>query len=249
MAPDTDRWFIDTEGSGTTELRPAFSWFRQQIANSPDRRGLLVVPGKDNLDHIQGVVGSAVVKQLRKDNRARFGDGTITLMTERINPSFWSDPMLILYAGNRLLGMVDSLQTPSKILFVPWRREEGRGWAYMWSARELGSSAEPPPKQFSNPTVRAALKSLTNRVNLSTGLAHPSDRAAAIKMFRILRNGGEQFDPEEVRAWLISELNWQPKHANEAEAVAADILAGKKLRASASGDWPRGILKRWRESH
>lgn len=247
MAENTNRWFIDTEGPGPTELRPAFTWFRQQIANSPDRQGLLAVPGKGNLEHIQAIVGPAVVRQLRKDNRARFGDGTITLMTERTNPYFWSGPVLVLYADDRLLDKVDSLQTPSNVLFVPWRREEGRGWAHMWSARELGSSAEPSTRRFSNPTVRAALESLTHRVNLSTGLAHSSDKAAAVQMFRLLHDGGEQFDPEEIRSWLISELGWEPRHANEVREVASGVLAGRNFRVSSSSTWAPGIVKRWRE--
>ncbi len=246
-AENTTRWYIDTHAPGAAVLQTAFSWFRERIAASPDRRGLLAVPGKVNLDHIQTVLGSATVKKLKQDNRARLQDDTIELMTEKINPYFWSGPVLALYAPPKLLDMVDSLQTPTEILVVPWLRKEGTQWAQTWGARELGSVAEPPAKRFSNPTVRAALENLTNRVNLSTGIVHQSDRAAAITLFRLLRNAGEQCDPDEVRAWLVSELGWQPQHAKEVEDVATKILAGRRLRASASGDWAPGIVERWRE--
>lgn len=249
MTTDTDRLYIDTEGPGATELRPAFSWFLRQIANSADRRGLLAVPGKGNLTGtgIETVLGTTTVKNLSKNNRVRVQGLTIELMTERINPRFWSGPVLAVYAGDRLLDMVDSLETPSKILFVPWLRKEGQAWARMWSARELGSTDEPPARQFSNPTVRAALESLTDSVNLSTGLAHSSDRDAAIQMFRLLHDAGEQFDPEETRSWLISELDWEPRHANEVRNVANGVLTGKKFRVSSRDVWASNIMEQWRE--
>lgn len=246
---DTNRWYIDVEAPGAAQMRPAIVWFLERIASSPDRRGLLAVPGKGNLTGtgIETLLGSAKTKKLSRDNKIQIQSVVIELMTQKINPHYWSGPVLAVYPDKKLLDAVDSLQTPSDILVVPWLRREGTEWAQTWGARELSSSADPSPKQFSNPMVQAALQSLTNRVNLSTGLAHPSDRSAAIKLFRILRGAGERYDPTEVRAWLVSELGWQPRHANEAAGVARDILAGKKLRSSASGEWAPDILKQWRE--
>jgi hypothetical protein len=208
-----------------------------------------VVHGKGNLKGtvLETVLGPATVKKLSKDNKVRFKGGTIELMTERIKPYSWSGPVLAVHPSPQLLDLVDSLRSPSEILIVPWRRDEGEPWAQMWSARELGSSVEPYPKRFSNPTVRAALESLTHRVNLSTGLAHPSDRAAAVTMFRLLHDAGEQFDPDEIRAWLISELDWQPQDANEVTDVANGVLAGKRFRLRSSGEWVPDIVNLWRE--
>jgi len=47
------------------------------------------------------------------------------------------------------------------------------------TARELSKAEEPVVKSR---VVEDALKSLTSRVNISTGIAHPSDRSVAIQM-------------------------------------------------------------------
>lgn len=250
MEADTSRWFIDSHGPDTSALKTAFSWLLKKIgASSENRRGLLVVHGKGNLESTVGAVfGPAVAKKLGKENQVRIRGSAIELMTERIKPYGWSGPVLAVHPSPRLLDMVDSLSTPSEILVVPWLRDEVEPWIQMWGARELGSSAEPDTKRFSNPTVRAALASLTRRVNLSTGIAHPSDRAATVEMFRLLYAAGEDFDPPEVRSWLISELNWQPKDANDVRDVAEGVLSGKRFRASGYGAWVPDIVERWRES-
>jgi hypothetical protein len=148
--------------------------------------------------------------------------------------------------ASKLLDMVDGLRTPSDILVVPWLRNEIELWVQAWGARELGSSAESSPVPFPNPTVRAALESLTSRVTLSTGIVHPSDRAAAITMFRLLHTAGEPFDPDEVKGWLVAQLGWQPKHAGDVADVAEGVLAGKRFRLCSSGEWPADIVDRWK---
>lgn len=250
MVADTSRWFIDSHGPDTSAFKTAFSWLLKRVAASPDnRRGLLVVHGKGNLEGtVEVVLGSAAVKKLGKDNKVEIRGNIIELMTERIKPYAWSGPVLAVHPSPKLLDMVDSLSTPSAILVVPWIREEVEPWVQMWGARELGSSVKPVPQQFSNPTVQAALASLTARVNLSTGIVHPSDRAAAVEMFRLLNTAGEDFDPTEVRSWLIAELGWQPRHANDVKDVAEGVLSGKKLRTSNPGVWVPDIVDRWRGS-
>lgn len=250
MPEGSGHWFVDSEGPDTPAFRTAFSWFLDRIAASPGgQQGLLVVHGKGNLDGgaIEAVLGPAAVRALKKDNGVRLRRSAIRLMTEKIMVYAWSGPMLVVYPSPKLLDVVDGLQAPSDVLVVPWVREEVEPWIRMWGARELGSSAKPEPKRFSNPTVRAALESLTSHVNLSTGLAHPSDRAAAITMFRLLQDAGEPFDPDEARDWLISELGWQPQHANKVSDVAEGVLEGRRFRTSGSGDWAPDILEVWRE--
>ena len=250
MEADTSRWFIDSYGPDTSALKTAFSWLLKKIdAQSENRRGLLVVHGKGNLGGtVEVVLGSAAVKKLGKDKKVRVRGNVIELMTERIKPYAWSGPVLAVHPSPKLLDLVDSLSTPSEILVVPWIREEVEPWVQMWGARELGSSVGPTQKRFSNPMVQAALASLTARVNLSTGIVHPSDRVAAIEMFRLLNAAGEHFDPTEVRSWLIAELGWQPRHANDVRDVAEGVLSGRRFQTSGSGSWVPDIVERWRGS-
>jgi hypothetical protein len=97
-----------------------------------------------------------------------------------------------------------------------------------------------------NPVVESALETLTHRVNLSTGISHPSDRTAAVRMFEILRDNGFRYDPKETRAWLVAKGGWNPGHANEVESIAVGILAGKRYKVERSG-WSEKILDIWKE--
>jgi hypothetical protein len=247
MVPQTQRWFIKQEGPNPKSLRTAFAWLEERMANSSSHQGLLVVPLKKTLENIKGALGEEVVKILTKNNAIQLKSGRLDLMTGNMRPASVPSSILVLYPPQRLLDSVDELQTASEILVVPWSLSEVEPWIQMWSARELGDLSPSAIKVFSNPTVRAALESLTNRINLSTGLSHPLDEAAAIDMFQLLHEAGETFDPPEVRAWLISKLNWRPQQADTAVEIAQNILAGKLPRSASSTRWANGIVSRWRE--
>lgn len=247
MAVQTKRWFINQEGPNPQSLQIAFSWLQRQMTTSPAHQGLLAVPVKKTLENIKGVLGEDIAKQLQKNNTAQLKSGKLHLMTESIRRSSWAGPVLVLYPPQRLLDSVDELQSASEILVVPWSVPEVQAWIQMWDIYELGDTSPHPPKTFSNPTVRAALESLTTRINLSTGLSHPSDEAAAIEMFRLLHVAGEVFNPDEVKSWLVSELGWRRQQANEAAEIAQKVLSGRTLRAANHPRWASDIVSMWRE--
>jgi hypothetical protein len=248
MTGKTHHWYISSHGPDTEALRAALAWLGERARSSGTGSGLLVVSGKGNLEGtLETVLGRNAVSQLGKDNRVRIGGTTIELMTERIKRSSWAGPVLALYPTERLLGLIDGIRGVSDVLVVPWLAEEVVPWIRTWSARELGSTAEAPAPAFSNPTVRAALEALNDRVNRATGLAHPSDRAAAIEMFRLLRRARETFSPEEIRSWLLSQLSWQPRHADQVAEVAEKVLSGGRFRVTTSGGWAADAVQRWRQ--
>jgi hypothetical protein len=40
-------------------------------------------------------------------------------------------------------------------------------------------------------------------IHVSSGIGHPSDKGAAIEIFKTLRAANEQHDPLEVGAWFV----------------------------------------------
>jgi hypothetical protein len=93
----------------------------------------------------------------------------------------------------------------------------------------------------SNPVVAKALEWLTGSVNVGTGLSHPDDRSSAIHMFRMLRDGGEAYVPDEVRVWAVRH-GWTPEDARELAAIGQKILDHRALQADASGAWRSDAL-------
>lgn len=247
MPQNASHWYTNSHGPDIAALRSAFEWLVREMQTSTSRSGLLAIPGKGNVEGaIETVLGSAAVKQLTKNNSVRSKVGTLELMTEKVRRSAWAGPVLAVYPTPKLLEVVDNLHGATAVLVVPWLRDEINPWIRIWAARQLGSADAQTEQVFSNPTVRAALESLTNHINMGTGLAHPSDRTAAVEMFRLLQRAGEHFNPEEVRGWLISQLKWQPRHASDVAEVAEKILAGHQFRLTTSGGWATDAVDRWR---
>jgi hypothetical protein len=97
-----------------------------------------------------------------------------------------------------------------------------------------------------NTVLQAALVDLTAIVNVTTGITHPSDKAAAVQLFEVLRAGGVPFDPAEVKAFAVRH-GWEPRHARDLASVAQRISEGKRVQTGRAGKmWSESILEKWR---
>jgi len=93
-----------------------------------------------------------------------------------------------------------------------------------------------------------AIKSLAARVNRSTGISHPSDKKATIDTFKILQKHNEQYDPIEIKSWLILKADWEPKFAEDVAKIARGILEGKSFSSiQKHASWKSDVVNRWRE--
>lgn len=240
----SESWYVETEGPQEKALQLGLEWLLKQSHPA----ALLAVPSKQILKRsvLESVLTARGAKNLAKHNELTVGGCRIKLMTERLTCYSFDGPVLAVYPSSRLLDSVDSLAGVTAVLVIPWTALEVHPWIRAWNARALGASAPPPDPEFSNPVVKVALESLTGRVNVSTGLGHPSDKAAAIELFKILRRGGEGFDPAEIRGWLISCLGWLPDTADEVADVARRVLEGRRFQLRTRGGWVHDILAEWR---
>jgi|GEM_PF-926915 hypothetical protein len=249
MTRNASHWYVNSRGSNPDAVRQAIAWLQKGGERFGWRSALLAVPGKRNLDGaVESTIGSRAVKELSSTKQTRIRGLTLHLMTELINASIVSAPVVAVFPTVQLLDKVDALHGPSDVLVVPWTMEEVTSWIQTWSARELGAEEEVPLPSFSNPTVQVALEALTQHINLSTGLAHASDRASAVEMFSILKRSGEAFSPDEVRSWLVRQLGWHPRHANDAADMATKVMEGRRINLTTAGGWARDAVDRWRKT-
>ena len=238
-------YFIRSEGPNVESATKAFGWL---LLNSKPR-GYMAVHGYRNLDGVLAeVIGEPAVKALKGQGKFAISGKEITLVTERKSIYNAHDsPMVAFHPSSKFLDELDSIPGISAMLVVPWNFYEVEPWIRARGAVELGmplSGQEGPTVQ--NKVVERALQSLTRTVNLSTGVMHPSDRASAIQMFQILRNAGERFTPEEVKAWLIGKGGWKATHAQDAADIARKVLEGRRLRTGPMRVWADDILEQWR---
>ena len=95
-----------------------------------------------------------------------------------------------------------------------------------------------------SPVIQEALKSLTIRVNLSTGLTHPLDSDSAKELFKILKENGQLLVRAEVEAWA-SQNGWAARHASVLGELAEKIGAGGRVQIQNKGRWKEGIYEEW----
>ena len=93
-----------------------------------------------------------------------------------------------------------------------------------------------------NPLTEYALRTITGRVNLSTGLTHPDDYSSTRELLLRLRQAGESLDVEEVVRW--AEMHgWQPRFARQLGKLVA-ILEPDRLPTITAEWWCHDIVDR-----
>lgn len=248
---------IEPEGSKPHAVGDGIRWLAKQ-----GQEALVVVATLDNLTLLESSLASERVRAMKASESVSLGANVrLTAATDRKMVSEWFGPVLVLYPTKALLDKVDSIVGVTSVLVVPWTKADMQAWIATWKAEEFGAAktspaAAPAPtpaaslKPSDRAVLEAALKSLTNRVNISTGLGHPGDKASAIDLFTILRGAGVQCESEEVKSLLLSRFNWGARQANEVSDLLVDLQAGKrprKHRGYESPSWNPNILQTWRE--
>jgi len=243
--PDRKSFFIRSKGPSSQPVEKALQW----LLKYPAEKGFIAVMVYANLrGTISSVLGDAAVETLIKTGRLMLSGKEILLVTDR-KPIYSGNnfPLVAFYPNTKFLDKLDSLPNVSAMLVVPWIMKEVEPWIKTWNAMELGRQHKKKvPSLVRNKVVEQSLKDLTACVNVSTGIIHPLDRSRAIQTFKILRDGGEMFTSDEVKACLIAEGGWRAIHAQKVAEVAQKVLEGKKLRTG-SHAWRKDILKIWRE--
>lgn len=237
----TKRSYFAAYGRDEAALEEGFAWL---IAES-DGRAVVVVPTLRQVESLVPAISAADAQRLTKSKSFQRLGTTIELATERTRVSFSGVPVLGIWIDDDLLERLER-ERPSALCVIPWREDEISRWRAAYAPTEMRSGASGAAAAISNPVVEQALESLTRRVNLSSGLGHPSDKAAAVGVFRILRSGGEVYDAGEVDAWAANQ-GWGLGGARELAEIARGVLDGRSYRVGPPG-WREDILEQWRQA-
>lgn len=209
------------------------------------KRVWIVSHGKSNLDgHISEAIGKEAADALSKGKSVSAGNIEIVFYSDRILP-YGGDgsPVVVCYPNDKLLDKLDGMTGIPCLIVLPWLNQETQAWIAAHAPEDIYGVVTTAQSTVSNPVVEKALETLLAVINVSTGISHPSDKAAAMDVFKRLRSGGESYSPDEVRAWLVQK-GMRPNHANEIRDIAADP---SKFRSKTNSPLRADILQRWRE--
>jgi hypothetical protein len=238
----TSRCYIESEGHDSKALAEGLVWL---FKNAKNQRISLAMPNKNILDsdEISLVFGPARIKSLKKFGNAEFGDAKVKLIMPQDKGHDCEDsPILAVYPDRKFLDMLDSIQNVSAILAIPWGKGDVEEWKKIWDVTELRSSVTTRHVQIQDGILREAARTISISVNSSDRLSNPVDRSLVAQVLETVRSAGIEFDPLEIKAYLLNSGDgWNAVNAEEVSRIA------KLVKESKLGDCRSDWLEHWKE--
>lgn len=223
-------------------------WLEREVSR-PGAKGAVVVP---TINHIRrsafaGAMGPEIASAAYKSRSLTLPtpDGpSVVLILSTSGLRVPSEITAVLLAWPSDAAIQASGDLPQRsILALAWSPADMEQWTTKLGFAELGTQCLSAGLEHS--VVRAALESLTSRVNLATGLTHPSDHAAYVDLLYLLRKAGEVLDPAFISRTLVG-LGWQLEDAGEAGDIATRFARGSRIKHT-PGRWAEDIVDQWRQ--
>lgn len=227
--------YTHREPSREEELALLVRWV---MGNSEHGREILFVgPEKRSLEN------SRIANDL-----VRAGSANYTTWRSK---DWWRHGSVIaLWPNAKTLQDLDAVSTIKALGVLTWTLSDVLPWAAGVGAEDLLGVVGRDEVKIDDVLVLGALRVLTNGVNLSTGLSHPSDWDHAVEMFRALRKLGRAIDGDLIERWALGN-GWSYRHAADLGQLAHEMAAGKAKRTKSHGGagWRphAGTVGHWRE--
>ena len=244
-----EAFFVDGAGPDPDLFRDGLAWLDEISQAKGARTAYLVIPKLSQLfGTVSDVIGEPAADALSKGRPVQLPSGTqlLAYSDRTLSRNYLQGPVLALYCPPDTMTKVDLAAGDHPVAMLPWLEEEGRKWIAKSRAQRIGAESDDgdEPPRLSNPVVERALQRLTERVNLSTGIAHKLDRDKAVHLFRILKRNREEIDFDELPCWFVAQ-GWRSNHADELTQMARDIYAGKRIQAG-TNPWGGQTIRIWR---
>lgn len=241
MSALAPRAYVPAYGRDDAAIRKALVWTREK-AQAGSGRATVVIPTWRELD---AFVSFFPLESRDAITRNRgFSTGSVEFkITTFSTRDLEAVPTLVLWADADRLFQLDDEGLPA-ICVVPWGKDDIAKWVSAWGPTNLRDQEPSVAAAVGDPVVAAALASLNARVSSDRGLDHPSDKDAAVGMLRLLKKGGHDFHPDQLRAWCMQH-GWGSRAAEQLADWASRVLEGGRIKTRDSG-WREDVLEIWR---
>lgn len=244
------RVLVPLDSYSTEAFQVAFQYAKTICEKAGASDVILLTHTKSQLDHtsLSRLLGDRAVRALSKGSIALTSDIRLhaeTMRTLRSPPR--KSVMVVYYAATDILDLVDGTRNIAGVVAVPDLLGEADNWAKRWGVIVHGEDRRPPAVLIEDAIVVRALGTLTQMVNLSTGLGHPRDKQCADEILRILRAKGHADPTPNIRSWAVRN-GWKPDHAAKLEEMSRKIWLLKAKPSLASFYNPRERYERWQSN-
>jgi hypothetical protein len=212
---------------------------------------ILFIPSKQNIKgtSLASVLGESISNRLHKGEKIQLPSGKhMRLETMRtLKREFNKSIVLAIYADEKMMDQVDSMNSLLAIVAVPHMHDALDGWKRTWSPLVPGEEQKEKGNLISDPVVESALSSLTNWINLSHTILNPRDKEHADRTVRILRRNNHTEDPSNVRAWAVKH-GWHPKAADELKKLWIKIYSLKNKPKMTDSEAAKRTYTHWKNN-
>lgn len=244
---DRNRFYISAHGvddNALTRIIQKAIDLENQLNNVS--RIVFVANGLQNDGWLERQFGSEGVKQLRKG--ARLPGSNVTAKFESLKTYSTVDNEILITMGleSEEILLLDDNYDINAMIALPWLQNSVDKWAKIVNAINIDNNV--PADSFANPhcVVIKALEDLTESINMSTGLLHPSDDRLAKTYLRTFDKYGIPLQETEIESYLIKQLNWTKEHTNDLLEIINKI---NNRRGFQGGDKTglQHLIRRWKE--
>lgn len=241
-------FYVPARGPDDRAVRLGLGWLVEWL-DQHGGEGVILTPAKRQLESsVLTSVAPEIADELRKGRKVRTPGGSLirseTHGTIRRN-RFGSGVVLALWASKDTIRDLEEYYRLDALCLVPWLPEEIDSWVAARRATDLtGSREQPAAPTITDGVVLAAMKSVTNTINMNNRLVDSFGKDAVVGAFRALKKKRYSWDPEEISVWALAN-GWPPEAAERLREFAAGVLAGKAYRAGPH--WRPDIVKHWEE--
>lgn len=224
-----ERFFIHAHGPDAEAERDAIVWLVAE-ARRINTRCAIVVPGLDAIRNLERAIGAAAAEFAKTRRYFTVGDTRVEVFSRRTKPYSYDGPVLVLWASDEMVSAAEEMRPPA-ICASPWIDDDLDEWKRAWNPIDVvtGEPVGDGPATVTSGLVEQALVSLTESVNLGTGITHPCDADHAKRLLKALHLCGEALNEMEIRTWAMSH-GWQPADAKDLASLAGRIASGRAVR-------------------
>lgn len=153
-------------------------------------------------------------------------------------------PLLAIHPTKDFLDKIYSIKNISKLFVVPWDMKEIEEWVQYSNAKKYGVD-NLSSKHNINPILDAALKDMTQIMNLANSMAHFRNIDIVNETVLILKNNGINFSLNEFKICLVKNHNWKSDMAEEALKTVNKALEGKRHKYTTGRHYYDNVIEEW----
>ncbi len=242
------RYYVDTEGNDDNAYLEAIAQAGVLAVDDPTiKKVILLVHTKSNTAWFDRLFGPNFTKQLFSGAQITGVRPLVKLETLKTF-SGSADIVIACALDDKDLFTLDDNPFIGTIIAIPWQKQLVSQWVSRWSPEDIRTGKKQVRPTELSCIVKKALESLTNSIlNPSTGLAHPSDEHRAKTIILALHKYESPLDPKSIGSYLVAELNWSAKNAQDVQKLFETLDAGRFFRGGERTGL-KNYYKQWKDA-